>query len=826
MIHSHEFEVGGKTLSLETGRVAKQAGGAVLLGMGETVILSAATMSAEPREGIDFLPLTVDYEERKYAVGKIPGGFIKRGGRPSEKAILTSRLIDRPIRPLFPKGLRNDVQVIAMPFAVDQECPPDVLAICAAGAALAVSDIPFSGFVAGVRIGRINGEFILFPSIPQINESDLDLVVAGHEDAISMVEAGANEVTEEVVHEALKFAHDAIKKISAEFKKFAQKVNKPKREVVLFEVDKNLVAMIEKESGKEIADAIVNPDKASRESAIHEMTKELVAKYEAKLGDDAKLIAQLPEAVDKVIKGTVRKLIIKDNKRPDGRGPEDIRNLEAVAGLLPKVHGSGLFTRGQTQVMTVLTLGLPNEAQSLDGLEDEEDKRYMHFYNFPPYSVGETRQMRGPGRREIGHGALAERALRSVIPLDDPDFPYTLLLTSEVLESNGSTSMASVCGSTLALMDGGIQIKAPVAGIAMGLMSDGKTYKILTDIQGMEDFSGDMDFKVAGTRKGITALQLDTKLEGIPDEVLGRALNQAKDARFKILDVIEAEIAAPRTETASSAPRVTTIQINPEKIGAVIGPGGAVIKKITGTTGASVDIQQDGRVLVGGTSGEAVDQAIAMIKSLTDEVTVGSEFRGKVTRLMGRGAMVEYINGREGLVPMEQLTVKSVRRPDDVVSVGDELNVKVFEVDGLGRINLTALGLPQTLESLSENESATPPPPGPPRGGDRGGRGGGRGGDRDRGRGGRDGGRGGYGGGGGGYNRDRGGDRGFDRDRSDRGDRSERSDRNDRPERHDRDHAVAETTAETRAPQVPDEFPKRDRRTDDESVNARFRPRR
>ena len=807
MIHSHEFEVGGKTLSVETGRVAKQAGGAVLLGMGETVILAAATMSADPREGIDFLPLTCDYEERKYAVGKIPGGFVKRGGRPSEKAILTSRLIDRPIRPLFPKGLHNDVQVIAMPFAVDQECPPDVLAVCAAGAALAVSDVPFKCSVACVRIGRIGGEFILFPSIPQIAEGDLDLVVAGHGEAISMVEAASKEVSEEDMHAALKFAHDAIQKICAEFDKFAKKVNKPKREPKLFEVDKDLVAMIEKESGKEIAEAIVNPDKASRESALTDLLKELVAKYTEKLAGDEEKIKQLPEAVDKVIKATVRKLILKDNKRPDGRGLEDIRPLEAVAGLLPKVHGSGLFTRGQTQVMTVLTLGLPNEAQSLDGLEEEEDKRYMHFYNFPPYSVGETRQMRGPGRREIGHGALAEKALKPVIPLDDPDFPYTLLLTSEVLESNGSTSMASVCGSTLALMDGGIQIKAPVAGIAMGLMSDGKTYKVLTDIQGMEDFCGDMDFKVAGTRKGITALQLDTKLEGIPDDVLARALKQAQDARFKILDVIEEEIAAPRSEPAPTAPRITTIMINPEKIGAVIGPGGAVIKKITGTSGASVDIQQDGRVLVGGTSGESVEMAISMIKALTDEVTVGSEFRGKVTRLMGRGAMVEYINGREGLVPTEHLTTKPVRRPDDVVSVGDELNVKVFEVDGLGRINLTALGLAQTLPGLEDNESATPPPPQPHGGRDRGGRGGG---GRDRDRGGR-------GGGGRGYGRDR-----------DRGDRGDRGDRYGRHREEEPGRAVAEAPDIDghSAPSVPDEFPKRDRRTDDESVNARFRPRR
>jgi polyribonucleotide nucleotidyltransferase len=821
MIHSHEFEVGGKTLSLETGRVAKQAGGSVLLGMGETVIFAAATMSAEPRPGIDFLPLTCDYEERKYSVGKIPGGFIKRGGRPSEKAILTSRLIDRPLRPLFPKGMRNDVQVVAMPFAVDQECPPDVLAVCAAGVAVHISDIPFKDAVAGVRVGRIDGKFILFPSIPQINESDLDLVVAGHKGAISMVEAGSTDVTEEDMIAALKFAHDAIVKMCKEFDKFAKMVNKAKREAKVFEVDKDIVSMIEKESGKEIAATIVNPDKATRESALGDMSKALIAKYTEKLAGQDEKIAQLAEAVDKVVKGTVRKLILEDNKRPDGRGLEDIRSLEAVAGLLPKVHGSGLFTRGQTQVMTIVTLGLPNEAQTLDGLEEEENKRYMHFYNFPPYSVGETRMMRGPGRREIGHGALAERALKSVIPLDDPDFPYTLLLTSEVLESNGSTSMASVCGSTLALMDAGIQIKAPVAGIAMGLMSDGKTYKVLTDIQGMEDFCGDMDFKVAGTRQGITALQLDTKLDGIPDQVLANALKQAKEARFKILDVIEAEIPEPRSETAPTAPRVTTIQINPEKIGAVIGPGGAMIKKITGTTGASVDIQQDGRVLVGGTSGEAVSEAIAMIKALTEEVAVGTEFKGHVSRLMGRGAMVEYMNGREGLVPMEHLTVKQVRRPDDVVSIGDEINVKVFEVDSLGRINLTALGLPQSLPSLSENESATPPPPSPGGfggGRDRGGRGGGGGRDRDRG---------GRGGGGG---RDRGGDRGGyrggDRDRGDRGGERSHDRTEDRGPREDTSHAAASFEEPARAPQVPDEFPAKERSRDDEAVNARFRPRR
>ncbi|MBN9504144.1 MAG: polyribonucleotide nucleotidyltransferase [Armatimonadetes bacterium] len=809
MIHSHEFEVGGKTLSLESGRVAKQAGGAVLLGMGETVILGVATMSESAREGIDFLPLVCDYEERKYAVGKIPGGFIKRGGRPSEKAVLTSRLMDRPLRPLFPKGLRNDVQVMAMPFAVEQECPPDVLAINAAGAALAVSDIPFKTPVAGVRVGRIDGELVLFPSNDQIKASDLDLVVAGHKDAISMVEAGATEVTEEDMHKALKFAHDAIKKICAEFEKFAKKAGKAKREVTLKLVDESVKKAIEKKYGKEIEKTLLGAkDKAMRESALDDLVKDIVAKMKPEYEDKPELQAQLHEAADGVVKGVIRELILKKDKRPDGRGLDEIRPLEAIAGILPRVHGSGLFTRGQTQVMTVATLGLPGDAQTLDGLEDEEPKRYMHFYNFPPYSVGEVRPMRGPGRREIGHGALAERALRSVIPLDDPDFPYTLLLISEVLESNGSTSMASVCGSTLALMDAGIKIKAPVAGIAMGLMSDGKVFKVLTDIQGMEDFCGDMDFKVAGTRDGITALQLDTKLDGIPDKVLADALKQAKTARLQILDVIEAEIPAPRESVAATAPQVTTIKINPEKIGAVIGPGGAVIKKITGETGASIDIQQDGTVLVGGSNADQVNEAIARIKGLTDEIAVGAEFKGKVTRIMGRGAMVEYMPGREGMVPKEQLTIKQINRIEEAVNIGDELAVKVFEIDGMGRVNFTALGVKQTLPGLEENEGATPPPSqGGGMRGDR--RGGGDRGGRDRDRGGRD--------------RDRGDRGGRDRDRGDRGDRGGR-DRDRAPRESnggDEDRSNSNSSTE-----VPDSFPKRDRGGDDENVNTRFRPRR
>ncbi|MFN7172333.1 MAG: polyribonucleotide nucleotidyltransferase [Fimbriimonadaceae bacterium] len=815
MIYSHTFEVEGKTLSLESGRVANQAGGAVLLGMGETVVLGTATMSANSRDGIDFLPLVCDYEERKYSVGKIPGGFIKRGGRPSDKAVLVSRLMDRPIRPLFPKGLRNDVQVICVPLAVDPENPSDALALIASGAALAVSDVPISKTSAGVRVGLVDGALVLFPTSDEMLRSDLDLVVAGHKDAISMVEAGANEVSEEVMLEALKFAHDAIKTIVKEIEKFAKEAGKPKREVQLFTIDESLKDKIKKKSGKQIAAALVNPDKASRESAISDLTKELVEQYAPDYADDEVLLKQLPEAIDTVIKGTVRELIIKEGKRPDGRKLDEVRNIEAVAGLLPRVHGSGLFTRGQTQVLTVLTLGLPGDAQVMDGIEDEEDKRYMHFYNFPPYSVGEVRPLRGAGRREIGHGALAERALRPMVPIEDPEFPYTCLLISEALESNGSTSMASVCGSTLALMDAGVPIKAPVAGIAMGLMSDGKVFKVLTDIQGMEDFCGDMDFKVAGSTEGITALQLDTKLDGIPDKVFKDALAQAKVARLHVLEIMAKAIAEPRDEYRATAPKVTTIQINPEKIGSLIGPGGANIRKITSESGASVDVQQDGRVLVGSSDGTQVAKAIEMIKALTDEIGVGAEFRGRVSRLMGRGALVEFGTGRQGLVPIEYLSATPIRRPDDAVKVGDEINVKVYEVDGQGRMNLTALGLAQDLPSLAANEDAShedaPAPQLSSNGGDRGGRG------RDRDRGGPRGDR---------YSR--GGDRGDRGDRGNRGERSDRGDRNDRDrgDRRDREYSGSRRDADSsKAPDVPEEFPSRSR-GDDDGTPARFRPRR
>ncbi|MBL8067520.1 MAG: polyribonucleotide nucleotidyltransferase [Armatimonadetes bacterium] len=706
MIHTHTFEVGGKTFNLESGRVAKQAGGSVLFGIDDTVILGTATMSNQEREGIDFLPLVCDFEERKYAIGKIPGGVIKRGGRPSTKATLISRLMDRPIRPLFHKGIRSEIQVIAMPFSIDKNIPSDVMAVNAAGAALSVSDVPFNGPIACVRIGMIDGEFIVFPTFEELKTSKLDLIVAGHKGAISMVEAGAKEVTEEVMVKALIFAHENIQLICKEFEAFAKIAGKEKRTVAESGPDKKFVEDLMKKEGKAIAAALFHKDKATRENAENDLKKELKAKYSEGKEDDKAFLQNLGPAIDKAIKETLRSTVIKEGKRPDGRKLNELRDIEAVAGILPRVHGSGLFTRGQTQVMTVLTLGMPKDAQYADILdqldEEQEPKRFMHFYNFPPYSVGEARPLRGPGRREVGHGALAERAIEAVVPMDDPDFPYTVHLISEVLESNGSSSMASVCGSTLALMDAGVKIKAPVAGIAMGLMSDGKNFSILTDIQGLEDHTGDMDFKVAGTREGITALQLDTKLEGIPEQVLIDALSQAKDARYKILDIIEAEIPKPRPQLSGTAPRIQTVQIDTEKIGALIGPGGANIRKITEETGCEIDVQKDGRVLIATDSGEKAEKAITMIKMSTSSLEVGFAFTGTVTRLMGRGALVSMPNGKDGMVPTDQLTHAKIGRPDDVLSEGDVINVKVHEVDSMGRINLTALDLNPDNERLND----------------------------------------------------------------------------------------------------------------------------
>jgi polyribonucleotide nucleotidyltransferase len=704
------FLIADRPVTFETGHVAKQANGAVLIKMDQTVVLGTATMGSKPREGLDFFPLVCDYEERKYAVGKIPGGFFKRGGRPSDRAILASRLIDRPIRPLFPKGMRHDVQCIGMPLAMDQSAPADVLAVNAVSAALHISDIPWNGPIGCVRVGRMNGEFILFPSVKQIEDGDLDLVVAGTKDDIVMIEAGAREIPEGELLQALQFAHEHIKEICAHIEALREEAGKPKAEVPLFLPPQDLLDLIRHEYLEEIRQAIVNPDKATRENALAELSADIVARLSAEhFSEQPEILSLLPQATDKVIEEEVRSLITQKQTRPDGRKPEEIRPITVEPGILPMVHGSGLFTRGQTQVLTVLTLGTPSEAQIMDTLEEVENKRYMHFYNFPPYSVGEVRPLRGPGRREIGHGALAERALLPVIPPKE-EFPYTLHLVSEVLESNGSTSMASVCGSTIALLDCGVPIKAPVAGIAMGLIKSEDRFVVLTDIQGIEDFCGDMDFKVAGTREGITALQLDTKIFGVPFPILQSALEQARQARLYILDKIEEALPERRKELNPNAPRICTVQIDPLRVGELIGPAGKVIKRIILESGAEqIDVEQDGTVYILAKTTEALNKATQMVQGLMHAPEVGAVFTGSVTRILGRGVMVEYLPGKEGMVPLEELVPRRIRRADEVVKVGDTLRVRVTEIDQMNRVNLSALGLEQELPSLKENAGAESP---------------------------------------------------------------------------------------------------------------------
>jgi len=754
-----EAEWCGATLRISTGKLAQQANGSVLLQNGDTIILATATMSKEPKSNLDFFPLTCDYEERKYANGKIPGGFIKRGGRPGEKATLTSRLIDRPLRPLFPYGMRNETQIIAMPLSYQPEFSPDVLSVTAASAALMVSDIPFRGPIGCVRVGLdADGAFILNPTFEQQGESPLDLIVAAGEEAIAMVEAGASEVSEEKMLEAMDFAHDACKKLCAMQRELAAKVGKPKTEVPLHHVHAEILEVIRERFNATLRAGLQDPDKSSREAGLTLLINQVVDELKGEYPDN---IADIKEAADKAVKDQLRDLILTEGKRPDGRGTTDIRKIDCEVGLLPRVHGTGLFTRGQTQVLTTLVLGSGDDAQMVDTLEEDTEKHYMHFYNFPPYSVGEARPMRGPGRREIGHGMLAERALRAVIPSRE-QFPYTMLLTSEVLESNGSTSMGSTCGSTLALMDAGVPIKAPVAGIAMGLIEgpegsgeggQGRQYAVLTDIQGMEDFSGDMDFKVAGTTEGITALQLDTKIGGVPRAVFVQAFQQAKEARLFILDKITQAIPTPRENLSLYAPRIFTIQIEPEQIGLVIGPGGKTIKKITADTGAKIDIEQDGTVYIASVDGAAGEAARKAVEDLTRTVKPGDEFEGTVVRFLQFGAFVELMPGKDGLVHVSQLTDSDERigKPEDVVKMGDKIKVRVTEVDGQGRVNLTARGLDQPFDPANP-EPGRPPRPGGGGGGDRGGRSGDRGGDRG-GRGGGD--RGGFGGDRGG----RGGDR-------------------------------------------------------------------
>lgn len=677
----------GRKLTVEIGQLAKQANGACLIRYGETAVLSTATASKEPKN-LSFFPLTVNYEERLYAVGKIPGGFIKREGRPSEKAILASRLIDRPIRPLFADGFRNEVQVISIVMSVDQNCSSEMAAMFGSSLALSISDIPFEGPIAGVTVGRVDNEFIINPTVEQQENSDIHLVVAGTKDAINMVEAGAKEVPEETMLEAIMFGHGEIKKLIAFQEEIVAQVGKEKSEIALFELDAELEAEVRGMAEQDIKKAVQVAEKHAREDAINEVKASVKAKFEEREDLPDGTLAQVGEIMYKLVKEEVRRLITKEKIRPDGRKIDEIRPLSSEVGLLARTHGSGLFTRGQTQALSICTLGALGDVQILDGLGIEESKRFMHHYNFPQFSVGETGPIRGPGRREIGHGALGERALEPVIP-SEKDFPYTIRLVSEVLESNGSTSQASICGSTLAMMDAGVPIKAPVAGIAMGLVKSGDDYTVLTDIQGMEDHLGDMDFKVAGTSKGVTALQMDIKIDGLSREILEEALTQAQKGRMQILDHMMQTISNPRNELSQYAPKILIMNINPDKIRDVIGPSGKQINKIIEETGVKIDIEQDGTVFIASPNMEMNLKAKKIIEDIVREVEVGQMYLGKVKRIEKFGAFVEIFQGKDGLVHISELAEERVGKVEDVVAIGDELLVKVTEIDKQGRVNLS-----------------------------------------------------------------------------------------------------------------------------------------
>lgn len=684
-MHSYSIELGGRTLTMEIGKIAKQANGAVLVRYGDTAVVVAATGTKTPREGVDFFPLTVDFEEKMYAVGKIPGGFIKREGRPAETAILTSRLIDRPIRPMFPEGYHNDVQIVATAVSVDPDNAPDIPAMIGASCALSISDIPFEGPIAGVRVGMIDGQYIINPTIEQAKVSRLNLAVAGTKDAILMVEAGAKEISEDEMLDAIWFGHEEIKKLVEWQEKIMAEVGKPKMEVPVYEPPAELAAEIEAYGAEQLKAALMDANKLEREENVARIKAEIADAFMEKYPDNVKDVAYITQ---KLVKKIVRRTISVDKIRPDGRALDEVRPVTCEVGLLARPHGSALFTRGQTQILNVLALAPLSEAQTLDGLGVELTKRYIHHYNFPPYSVGETKPLRSPGRREIGHGALAERALLPVIPSEE-EFPYAIRLVSETLESNGSSSMGSVCASTLSLMDAGVPIKAPVAGVAMGLVKDGDYFTILTDIQGLEDALGDMDFKVAGTKNGITAIQMDIKIDGINKEIFKQALAQAKRGREHIMGIMLDCISEPRKELSKYAPKITTIHVDPEKISKIIGPGGKTIKKIVEETGAKIDIEEDGRVYIAAVNSEEAAKAIDMINGITAEAEVGKVYTGKVTRLMAFGAFVEILPGKEGLVHISQLSTERVNKVEDVVSVGDEIVVKVTEIDQKGRINLS-----------------------------------------------------------------------------------------------------------------------------------------
>ncbi len=695
-----KMDFAGRELSVEIGKIAELASGSAILQYGETMVMVNVSKSSQPRDGIDFFPLSVDYEEKLYSVGKIPGGFLKREGKPSEKAILTSRLIDRPIRPLFPKGFRNDVQVVATVLSVDQDCTPDIVAMIGSSVALSISDIPFNGPTGSVLVGLVDGAFVINPTAQQRENSSLHLVVSGTKDAIMMVEAGAEEIPDELMLEAILFAHEEIKKVVEFIENIANEVGKEKMEVALYEINEEVEKAVREFASQKMKEAVKTVEKLERMEKMDAVKEETFAHFEdivEEFGQD------IEETLHAIIKEEVRKLIVNENIRPDNRKPNEIRPIWCDNGFIPRAHGSGLFTRGQTQVMSIATLGALGDVQILDGLDEEESKRYMHHYNFPAYSVGEARPSRGPGRREIGHGALAERALIPVIPSKE-EFPYAIRVVSEVLSSNGSTSQGSVCGSTLSLLDAGVPLKDMVAGIAMGLIKHDGKVAVLSDIQGMEDHLGDMDFKVAGTEKGITAIQMDIKIAGIDEDVLRTALTQAKAGRIHILNEMRKTIDAPKPELSKYAPKIVTMNINPDKIRDVIGPGGKIITKIIDETGVKIDIEQNGEVFISGIDAQMIAKAQQLINDIVAEAEVGETYTGKVSRIMNFGAFVEILPGKEGLLHISHIAHERVNKVEDVLNIGDEVTVKVTEIDEKGRVNLSRKVLLPKPEKKESNE--------------------------------------------------------------------------------------------------------------------------
>ena len=708
MYRKFETELAGRKLTVETGRVAELANGDAIIHYGDTVVMVNVTASKEPREGIDFFPLSVDYEEKLYAVGKIPGSFQKREGKPADKAILTSRAIDRPIRPLFPKDFRNDVCVVATVLSVEQDNSPEVCAMIGASVALSISDIPFGGPTAAVNVGYVDGQIVINPTVAQREHSRLKLTVAGTMEKVTMIEAGADEIPNDTMLDCIKAGHEEIKKLCKFIEGIKEEVGKPKFEYVSFATDKDVYAEIKENFKERMYQDVQAVDKEVRDANMDKLAEDIQAYFVEKYGEEeteAKS-TEIANSIHDLEKECVREMIFKEHKRPDGRRIDEIRPLSCEVGVLPRVHGSAIFTRGQTQVLSVVTLGTKSEEQELDGLDEEESKRYMHQYNFPSYSVGEARPSRGPGRREIGHGALAEKALVPVIPSED-EFPYTIRVVSEVLSSNGSTSQASICGSTLALMDAGVPIKKPVAGISTGLVTSKENpneYVMLTDIQGIEDFFGDMDFKVGGTKDGITAIQVDIKNDGLTYDIIKEAFERTKVARDYILDeIMTPQIAEPRAELSKYAPRIITTTINVDKIKDVIGPGGKMINKIIDATGVKVDIEEDGRVCIYTDDAENGKKALKMIEDIAKDIEVGKVYDGKVTRIMNFGAFVDIGGGREGLLHISKISNKRVEKVEDVLAVGDEIKVKVYEIDNQDRINLTMKDLEENKENKEEH---------------------------------------------------------------------------------------------------------------------------